>query len=233
MNAMSSPTIPTPRRGWRQFSLRTLLAFVVAISLPLAWLAMKAKRANEQRSAVEAIRDLGGYVEYDHEYKFCYFHEHLIGPSVPFDLSEDPPPPGPVWLRALLGDDFFAAAVYVEGSDDADKIVSHVEQLPYLRHLSVGVASQDCPVTDASLVQLKGLTRLETLRLYHTRVTDAGLVHLQGLSQLESLELCGTKVTDAGLVHLQGLPRLQMLDLRSTEVTTPGCSGECPVGRRR
>ncbi|HPM85335.1 MAG TPA: hypothetical protein PLF81_31750, partial [Candidatus Anammoximicrobium sp.] len=102
----------------------------------------------------------------------------------------------------------FAEAVYVEGSDDADKIVGHVEQLPYLRHLLVGVASQDCPVTDASLVQVKGLTRLKTLALYHTRVTDAGLVHLKGLRQLECLELCGTRVTEAGLVHLQGLPRL-------------------------
>jgi len=214
--------VTKPKRRWLRFSLRTLMVLVLAISMPLAWLGMKVRRANEQRSAVEAIRAVGGYVEYDHEYKLCYFHEQMSGPSIPFGLSEDPPPPGPVWLRRLFGDGLFAEVVYVEGSDDADRIVSHVEQLPYLRHLLVGVASQDCPVTDASLVQVKGLTRLKTLRLFHTRVTDAGLVHLRGLSQLESLELCGTKVTDAGLVHVQGLPRLQMLDLRSTQVTDTG-----------
>jgi hypothetical protein len=195
-----------PRRGWLQFSLRMVMVFVLAISLSLAWLGMKVKRANEQRSAVEAIRALGGYVVYDHEYAFheyeyCHFLE--TGPPVPFGLSEDPPHPGPAWLRRLFGDDLFAEAVYVEGSDDADRIVSRVGQLPYLRHLVVGLASQDCPVTDSSLVRVKGLTRLKTLSLLHARVTDAGLVHLRGLSRLQYLDLSDTQVTDAGVAELQ------------------------------
>ena len=44
-------------------------------------------------------------------------------------------------------------------------------------------------MTDAGLVHLKGLTKLQTLDLGSTKVTDAGLVHLKGLTQLQSLEL--------------------------------------------
>ena len=39
-----------PKRRWLQFRLRTLLVFVVLVSLPLGWLALQLKRlADEQR----------------------------------------------------------------------------------------------------------------------------------------------------------------------------------------
>ena len=37
-------------------------------------------------------------------------------------------------------------------------------------------------------------------------MTDAGLVHLEGLTRLDSLFLTETNVTGAGLVHLRGSP---------------------------
>ena len=40
------------------------------------------------------------------------------------------------------------------------------------------------------------------VRLTASHITDAGLIHLQELPKLESLDLRMTKVTDAGLVHL-------------------------------
>ena len=44
--------------------------------------------------------------------------------------------------------------------------------------------------TDEVLAEkLKGLTKLEGLILYGTKVTDAGLVHLKGLTNLEDLYL--------------------------------------------
>ena len=46
--------------------------------------------------------------------------------------------------------------------------------------------------------------RNELLNLDSTEVTDAGLVHVEGLSRLESLDLANTKVTGTGLVHLEG-----------------------------
>jgi len=80
-------------------------------------------------------------------------------------------------------------------------------------------------VTNAGLVHLKDLDRLETLVLTFNRIgmgfatdpssqiTNAGMVHLTGLSNLERLSLDHCKITDAGLVHLKGLTQLQTLDL--------------------
>ena len=67
-------------------------------------------------------------------------------------------------------------------------------------------------VTDAGLVLLGGLSKLQKLFLDSTQVTDAGLVHLKELTTLTHLRL-GSKVTDAGLVHFKGLTELQSLNL--------------------
>ena len=45
-------------------------------------------------------------------------------------------------------------------------------------------------LTDAGLVHLKGLTKLEWLYLNNTQVANAGLVHLKGLTKPECSE-CG------------------------------------------
>ena len=67
-------------------------------------------------------------------------------------------------------------------------------------------------VTDAGLVNLKGLTFLRRLSLGNTKVTDAGLAHLKGLTNLQQLTL-PTQITDAGLVNLKGLTKLTWLNL--------------------
>ena len=77
-------------------------------------------------------------------------------------------------------------------------------------------------VTDADLVHLKGLPKLNRAYLRETKVTDAGLVHLKGMTNLQTLNLCNTKVTDAGLVHLKGLTKLNSLNLWGTKVTDAG-----------
>ncbi len=77
-------------------------------------------------------------------------------------------------------------------------------------------------ITDAGLVHLKGLTNLNKLYLHLTPITDAGLVHLQGLTKLQSLDISYTRITDAGLEHLKGLTNLERLNLRDTQVTDEG-----------
>jgi hypothetical protein len=72
-------------------------------------------------------------------------------------------------------------------------------------------------VVDDDLVHLMRL-----LGLKGTRVTDAGLLQIKGLSQLESLDLMSTQVTDAGLVQLYGLSKLRYLSLWGTKATAAG-----------
>ena len=102
-------------------------------------------------------------------------------------------PPGPAWLRTLLGDDLF--------SDVTEVFLG------------------ESRITDNELICLKGLPRLKKLVLGKTQVTDAGLKHLEGLTQLEDLSLSRTRVTDAGLVHLKAMTQLQTLWLAGTQVT--------------
>jgi hypothetical protein len=80
---------------------------------------------------------------------------------------------GPVWLRKLLGDDFFNTVAY-------------------------GVLNSD---TEAQW--LKGLPQLRSLSLNSTQVTDKGLEYLRGLTDLQVLWLDGTQVTNEGVKKLR------------------------------
>ncbi len=89
------------------------------------------------------------------------------------------------WLRKLHGDEYLGNAVYV----------------------NLGFTQ----VTDAGLLYLKDLPKLERLVLDDTQITDAGLVHLMGLTKLKELVLTDTQITDAGLVYLKDLSKLETL----------------------
>jgi len=110
------PTTPKPRRRWLQFSLRTLMALVVLLSLPLAWFALKIRKAERQRQAVEAIRKTGGVVVYDYEFEVFanrLAEAKLLGVDMNYGPNE-PEPPAPEWLRGLLGVDFFSDVAVVD-----------------------------------------------------------------------------------------------------------------------
>jgi hypothetical protein len=51
-----------------QFSFRSLLVFLVAVSVPLGWFSWEMAKARRQREAVEAIVAATGYVGYDYQY---------------------------------------------------------------------------------------------------------------------------------------------------------------------
>ncbi len=84
------------------------------------------------------------------------------------------------------------------------------------------VYAKDKPLTDADLVNLRGLRRLDRLALSGTKITDAGLEHLRFVPQLPNLQLSRTAITDAGLVHLKAVTRLEVLLLDGTQITDAG-----------
>ena len=84
------------------------------------------------------------------------------------------------------------------------------------------VFAEDKPLTDADLVNLRGLKHLDRLVLSGTKITDAGLEHLRHVPQLPNLWLSRTAITDAGLVHLKAVPRLEILLLDGTQITDSG-----------
>jgi hypothetical protein len=195
-----------------QFSFRSLLVFVVAVSVPLGWFAWKMDRATRQREAVEAIARVGADVSYD-------YHWDVQG----YSFREEPT--APAWLRQLLGDDFFCDVVTASGSCDVnapfpclkfdDKDAIHLRELVNVDRLDLSFSQ----VTDEGMRQITGLAELYWLKLEGTQVTDAGLQHLKGLPNLAALYLGSTQVTDTGLEHLKGLTKLRSLGLSDTQVT--------------
>ena len=85
--------------------------------------------------------------------------------------------PWPAWMLASVGVDYFGTVVRVALAQRA---------------------------TDADLVPITELGRLEELAVSSSQVTDSGLVHLEKMTQLQELNLMNTQVTDAGLAHLRG-----------------------------
>jgi hypothetical protein len=202
-----------PRRRWFQYSLRSLLLVMFLASLGMSWVAVRMKRAREEREAVEEIKRFGGYVRYDYEEKYSFESQHS---KTPLPV---PGPPGPAWLRNLLGEDFFATVAYVGFSTASNNAsLEHLKGLTQLKKLDL----QCSQITDAGLEHLTGLSRLETLDLYDTRITDTGLERLKGMANLQTLSLGRTKVTDTGLERLKEMGQLTELDLYETRVTDAG-----------
>jgi hypothetical protein len=199
---------PTPKRRlrWYQFSLRSLLLFVLVVSIGMSCVAVRMQDVKKQQAAVEAIRQLGGQVGYDYEV------DGSTGAFIP-----NPKPPGPAWLRRILGDSFFTnvVAAVLDGDEQLEKI----DELRRIRYVFLTGAG----VTDAGLIHLKGLDQLQELTILDAKLTDAGLSHLEGLSQLHRLTITNAlsfaKFTDAGLMHLERLNLLQELILSDAEVT--------------
>jgi hypothetical protein len=199
-----------------QFGISSLLVLSVAVALPCGWLAADMRRAAAHRDAVKAIRS-GGEVQY----------------AVVNDAVHDPTAwceaPTPLWLRELLGDDFFRNAWYACATDDS--VMVRLKDVPELKSLSLGVPPRydrhplSGRVTDASLKHIEGLIQIERLCFHGSDAafTDAGLVHLEPLVRLRALWFDQVPITDRGLTPLvQKLPRLEEITLYGTAVTEDG-----------
>jgi hypothetical protein len=99
----------------------------------------------------------------------------------------------------------------------------HLRDLSRLESLTLMTEGpSSLPITDAGLIHVGKIVRLKYLSLTGLKITDAGLAHLATLSNLETLNLGGTRITDAGLRHLRTLTNLRVLSLDHTQVSDLG-----------
>ena len=160
-----------PRRRLFQFSLRELMIVVTICAIACSVFAVKKQQAKRQRDTVNTVIRLRGTVVYAWERQ----DDETAGDT----LMPPPPrePPGPEWVRTLLGVDFVSTVVYV--------------------------SLDDTEATDLDLQGIGELTTLQSLILRQTQVTDAGLLHLGRLKNLRYLNLEHTRVSREGVAKLQ------------------------------
>ena len=199
---------PKARRRWYQFGLRTLLIGVTLAGCGFGWLGIKVQNSRQQAAVVAAIRKLGGDVLYDYQ---------LNSDGV---LDRAATPPGPAWLRAVIGDEFFmdVREVDLASTPTTDADLPLLARFPALEQLWL----DGTRISGTGLKDLKGLTKLTSLSLTGASISDAGLAELTANTQLETLSLNGTKVTDRGLEHLKRLPHLKALGLNDTQISDVG-----------
>ncbi len=195
---MRSLTAAKPKNRWLQFSLRILLILTILVCVGFGFygrFAYKMRIAQRQEKAIHTLQVSGMGINFDYEFDIRNGAYYQI-PNARL--------PEPVWLRALLGEDYVRSL-----GDDFFRTV-------------IFVHFDGTKVTDADLIHLKDLPQIRMLSLSKTQITDAGLANLEGLSQLQWLHLQNTQITDAGLKRLRISTRLQYVDLRGTKVTEDG-----------
>ncbi len=186
-----------------QYSLGARLLLLALVAMLYSWVDDKRNELRREREAVAEIGKLGGIVRWDWQYT----------------KDRYPQPPGPAWVKRLLGDNCFATVESVDATKQfGDEGLKHLKDLRELHILRLSESA----VTNDGLTELKSVKGLRTLLLGRTQISDAGLKHVEGMSQLEELYLDQTGVTDDGLKHLKGLKNLTILSLDDTQITDAG-----------
>ena len=184
-----------------QFSIRSLLILTVAVAIPFNWMAVEMKAAREQAETVDMVLKLGGFIDYTWQFDANGTRTYKAQP------------PGPEWLRKLLGTDFFSSVIRV--GFFSDEVMADMRML----HVST-------QLTDAGLARIAGLTQLQGLSLNSTQITDAGLAQIAGLPQLQALYLYNAQNHGCGATtHCTAEPTPMVV---SWHQSNHGCRAETP-----
>jgi hypothetical protein len=170
---MIPDALERPMRRWCQFSLKGLLVLVSVACVLLGTVGVKMNRKRHEREVVAEIERLGGWVLFDWQRD-----------------DDETEPPGPSWIRRLVGDDFFSRVysvmligpqyvpdpnVQTEQPATADCLRSVSGAFPTLEELDICTAQVD----DANLDDIKRMNGLKRLDIRRTRITDDGIAELR------------------------------------------------------
>jgi hypothetical protein len=101
MMATQSHAIPGARKyRWYQYSLRAILVTVAVVAAGCGLVMLRVNEVRSQREVIHAIEGSGGL--------FIYWGKNPAEWELIFFELE---PPGPAWLRSVLGDFYFARSV--------------------------------------------------------------------------------------------------------------------------
>lgn len=198
-------------RRFRKFRISLRLALIL-FTLFAVWFGWLSNRAYEQRTAVAEIIQAGGRIQYSHRCKPIQYDAWVT-----FHAE----PPGPKFLRKMIGNDYFTSVIGIHLSDVPEthihEIVKMVGNLKKVRFLDL----QNQPVTDNDLSHISNLKLLEQLLLDGSNVSDDGLRHLAHLDNLVELGLESTNISVVGLrnARIDDKRRLHLLMLDDTQIS--------------
>ena len=201
---------------WRfQFSIRLLLVLMLAVALPCSWLSVEIRNAERQRVAAEEVRKHGGWGPGDSSAGDVtpgglVMYDCAYDPTGRFLGDRSPIPPGPAWLRRMLGEQFFTHVI--AASVSTDEGLEHLQAFPRLKSLELFNE-----IGGPSLEKLATLPTLQELHLKDAGVTDATFEHLRRVTQLQELDIerrgnfAGANVTDRGLAYLSSFAQTRTI----------------------
>jgi len=97
----------------------------------------------------------------------------------------------------------FLVSLDILGTRATDVGLGHLKGMTNLTYLAMGYHAAKTDITDAGLVNLAGMKKLETLIIVNAGVTDSGLEFIKKLSNLKRVHLAKTNVTEAGIASLK------------------------------
>ncbi|MCA9129673.1 MAG: DUF3592 domain-containing protein [Planctomycetales bacterium] len=162
----------------------------------------KPEYTREDRSLVEAIKQVGGKVEYEN-------NEVRV-----VDLSEIDGTDG---ILEILVHFPTLEHVSAKGKKITDQAVRHLLRLPNLRALDLHNTS----LSSEGLRRLQQLQHLEMLSLKGTRIRSEAILSVVGMPALEELDLSYTAIDDQALEFLADCKELTSLDVKGTNVSSP------------
>ncbi|PHS12117.1 MAG: hypothetical protein COA78_08735 [Blastopirellula sp.] len=181
-----------------RFSMRTLFILVTLLCVLLVPLSVKLYQAQQQRLAVEWVRANGDFVLYDYQ-------DGILSSNAPTDY---------LWLRSILGDDFFDA---VTGVFIINPTITDISQLTHLQSLEKVIL--DVP-QKADLSPLGSLKQLDDLELTFSSEKSFTAKNIAVLSKLDcslDIHLSGQFMDD--LRPIQQLNNIRHLTIADAQVT--------------
>jgi Leucine-rich repeat (LRR) protein len=183
------------------------------------WLGLLVASARRQARAVEAIEASGGKVVYAHQFDFNAGY------------YRDGAPPGPDWLRQLVGRHYFDTVLDVSFSgfkqfDDApDSLplaaaIPYLADLPNLRHLTLSTLE----LTDDEFGALVAHANPQEMICVGMTVSDGAAARLTEAARLRHLGLNDVIISAKGVAEFKRLPNLEQfwLSCRHQEYAPSG-----------
>jgi Leucine-rich repeat (LRR) protein len=185
-----------------RFSIRVLLVIFALLGILLGM------HVNRARNQARVAGQLNSGIIYRHQWP----------PGGRLDRNAEPP--GPKWLRDLIGDHYFQTLHIIEGGHPDEKLLADIGRLHGLEQIIIHANRLTDP--DA-LRNIRNCRTLESVSvIYGKKLKRVNLSCLGNLPRLHSLRLDSLKIDDDEIENIAAVKSLRKLTIKQTLITKEG-----------